>query len=284
MPDFFVFGSPKCGSSALCTYLTEHPRVCFSDPKEVNYFNTDFPSRKDMSLAEYRQYYFPELEATTTAVGEGSVRYMFSQVAAEKIRRYNPEAKIIIMVRQPVEMFHSLYYQNYAGYGETAATPEEAWRQQRQWADTPTAAAQLCQYADICKLGEHLSRVYEHFSREQVLVLFHEDFVRDPQGQWQLVQRFLGVPDDARERFPVVNRSRATRYEWIRRGLKRFSALKKRLGITAGVGNTRVVQQVLFGKKRPLAPEFRQELIEYFRGDIELLARLTKRDLSHWLR
>lgn len=284
-PNFFVFGSPKCGSSAFCDYLAAHPEICFSNKKEVNHFNTDFRSTTTApptDTAAYLERYFAAC-GDETVVGEGSVKYIFSAVAAKHIASFNPAAKLIIIVRQPVDMFLSQYYQKHAGDTDPAKTPEAAWRAQFSRDNSEPENHEL-HYARICSAGANLARVYEHFPTEQVLVIFYEDFRDNPHQVWQTTQTFLGVKDDGRTEFPVVNKSRATSSEWLRHGLQVLRRIKKKLGITAGIGNTRLVQSIIFGKKKPLSPAFRQELQDYFQDDIALLAQLTGRDLSRWQR
>ena len=111
-PDFFLIGAPKCGTTALATYLSEHPNILLSDPKEPQYFCKDLkwygnPVKSD---EDYLRRFFPGLEGSPAAiVGEASSLYLYSKVAVPNILSFQPEAKFIVMLRNPVEMAYSLH-------------------------------------------------------------------------------------------------------------------------------------------------------------------------------
>lgn len=285
-PNFFIYGSSKCGSSALATYLREHAEILFSTPKEPNYFNTDFYPKTFASDHEYVAQCFPGLAAgrSYNAVGEGSVRYIYSEEAAKNILRFNPEAKFIVLVRNPVDMFLSWYHQRYATEKEMYQDPEQAWRAQADREADNTPDARLNMYGPFCKLGEQLSRLYAVAPKEQVLVFTYDDLQANPRKVYTQTLDFLGVADDGRNDFPVVNKSRATGSELLHKLIRQYRRSKKKLGIRWGVGNTRIVQAVFFGRKKKLRPEFVRELKDYFTEDVQLLGRLLERDLSHWVR
>ena len=113
-PNFFIIGAPKCGTTALSEYLRTHPDVFFSEPKEPNYFNSDVVSKKlyyYTSLEDYLEKCFSGAEGYK-AVGEGSVRYLSSAVAVDNILKLYPNAKFIIMLRNPVDLGYSLFHQH----------------------------------------------------------------------------------------------------------------------------------------------------------------------------
>src|SRR6185312_16840962 len=100
-PNFFIIGAPKCGTTALSEYLRRHPNIGFSEQKEPHYFNDDFSSRHIYSLDEYMKC-FASNSADKVAIGEASVFYLSSRSAVRNILQHMPDAKFIVMLRDPV--------------------------------------------------------------------------------------------------------------------------------------------------------------------------------------
>ena len=100
-PNFFIIGAAKCGTSALSAYLSEHPEIYFSVPKETNFWCTDYAGLRDLariqSLDQYRSL-FAAARPEHRALGEGSVNYFRSEVAVANIRQFNPAARFILML------------------------------------------------------------------------------------------------------------------------------------------------------------------------------------------
>lgn len=282
-PNVFILGAPKCGTTAISRYLREHSAVYVSNPKETNYFCPDVRPSSYQSEMDYLETCFAD-SANYHTVVESSVMNLYSEHAVPSILAFNPEARFVVFLRHPIELFVSLYHHLFAMEIETAVSAEAAWRlQDERRAAEPTANTKLLLYSDVCQLGAQLARVYEHVPAARIHVAFYEDFARDPQTVYHALLNFLDVPTDGRTNFPVHNKSRATFTPWLQRAFRALHRFKKnRLGIKVGIGNTQLVQRLVFGKKKPLAPAFRAELLEHFRNDIELLEELTDRDLSHW--
>lgn len=232
-PNFFLIGASKCGTSALASYLREHPAVCFSDPKEPNFFNNDLHPNTYASFAEYYERVFQNPEQYSL-VGEGSVRYIYSQTAVPNILTHNPKAKLIVMLRNPVDMCESWYYEQRAAGREDAPTLEAGWRRDHAPQEDDDAHVHLRHYQSFCRLGEQLARVYAHAAREQVLVLFYDDFARDSAATYRAALSFLGAHDDGRTDFPVVNKSRATFHPAVSMLLRSYGRAKTAARDSAG--------------------------------------------------
>jgi hypothetical protein len=108
-PDFFIVGARKCGTTALAEYLREHPGIFFSDPKEPHYFAKDFHGYQPAYATDWDKYLalFSGHTPTQLRSGEGSVWYFYYDNALANIRRSIPDAKLIVMVREPADMLHS---------------------------------------------------------------------------------------------------------------------------------------------------------------------------------
>lgn len=158
-----------------------------------------------------------------------------------------------------------------------------AWVAQSTAAPEDGVAAFATNYRAICSTGAQVERLLQRVDRDHVHFIFFDEFTANPQREYARVLEFFALPDDGREDFPVVNVSRATGSQFMHRLLRAWFKFRKLTGIRLGIGQTQFVQKVFFGKKRKISEELRQELQEVFRSDIQRLAELTGRDLSHWV-
>lgn len=287
-PNFFVIGAPKCGTTSLATWLSEHPEVFFSAVKEPHYFNFDYGDRTFRTLDKYESL-FCGVRNCHLAVGEGSVRYLYSRTAVPSILKYSPEAKFIVMLRNPVEMAHALHDQMVFNGEEKEVDFQEAWQAQ-SWrnygADVPqNVDPQQLIYGNVCKVGEQLVRLYQHVPQTRVLLIDLDSIKADPRREYFRALEFLGLVDDGRSSFPVINSAKervfpalwqATR--WSNNLLRAFGMPHIRLGITAFMS-----ERLRRERPRPrLGRRMRAELADYFTDDVRLVERLTGWDLTHW--
>jgi len=104
-PDLFIVGAPRSGTTALYEYLRSHPDIFMCTPKEPNYFSFDMNRPRAANTEE--EYLRLFKNAHEKVAGEASVWYLYSKVAIAEIMRFNPDAKIIAMVRSPIDWFRS---------------------------------------------------------------------------------------------------------------------------------------------------------------------------------
>jgi len=296
-PNFFIVGAPKCGTTALHEYLRLHPNIFLPKLKEPHFFATDlgaYPTVK--TLDEYTKLFAASMPEQLR-IGESSVYYLRSAVALANIREFNPEARIIAMFRNPVDMVHALHGQLlYVGI-ETVADFETAWRLQErrsQGTELPPKIRSplLLQYSQVGQLGTQARRLLATFPREQVKLILYDDFAAAPQRIYDEVVGFLGVPHDGRTDFPRVNESKRARLDWLRDFSRKppptlhraFRALKRAIGPeeVSAVKKKIVALNTVKASRSPLAPAFRAELVEVFRDEVALLAEVLQRDLSRW--
>jgi hypothetical protein len=296
-PSFFIVGAPKCGTTAIYEYLRPHPNIFMPEIKEPHFFARDLGTYPRIKTLEDYRALFAGATETHLQVGEASVYYLRSSVAIPNIREFNPDAKLIAMFRNPVDMVYSLHSQLLHVSEETVADFETAWRLQGRRArglDLPPGIRSplLVQYFQVGQFGTQTERLLSCFPREQVKLILYDDFAASPQRVYDEVIGFLDVPHDGRTEFPRINENKGARLPWLRRfyrkppptlrgavrGLKRavggepISAAKKKL----------VALNTVRERRRPLPPELRAELVAVFRDEVVLLGRLMNRDLSHW--
>lgn len=289
-PNFFIIGGPKCGTTSMSEYLREHPDVFFSDPKEPHFFNTDFSDkkRKVHSKDEYLKLF--EGAAGYKAVGEGSVFYLFSKEAVPNILKFNPDAKFIVMIRNPVDMAYSLYYQYLKTGVENKGNFNEAWQAQTERAignDVPELCkdSKMLLYGSVCKIGDQLNTLYKHVDRDKVLIIFLDDMKENMYQEYKRVLHFLELQDTKRSEFPVVNRSKVPKSTFLLKLINFIGNLKRKLSINISFGILNVFKdKILIRKKRPqLNPSLKKDLTLYFKEDIADIEDITSRDLSFWI-
>jgi hypothetical protein len=134
-PNFFIVGAPKCGTTALRQYLLGHPATFFCEPKEPHYFATDFPSHRYVDSEQNYLRLFDPAGRECTRIGEASSWYLYSRDALANIRRFDPDAKIIAMLRNPIEMTPSLHAQLLRDFAESEPDLRRAWDLQEERRD-----------------------------------------------------------------------------------------------------------------------------------------------------
>jgi len=292
VPTFFIIGAPKCGTTSLSAYLADHPEVHFSEPKEPKYFHTDFDERHRTTLtpAEYEHCFAPLPDPPPRAVGEGTVWYLYSRAAVPNILQLNPEAKFIVMVRNPIELAHSLHAQFVYGGYEDIADFERAWHRQgtrRQAGRLPLLCPdrKLLLYGEVAALGSQLERLFALAPPGNVHVVVFDDFVRDTRACYARLLAFLSLSPHDVTIFEQRNRNRAVTRPGLVRLLHRLAGIKRRLGVRRSFGVWGRLESALAQPtaRSPLPASFHDELCDYFSDEVALLSRQLQRDLSGWL-
>lgn len=287
-PNFFIIGAPKCGTTALASYMETNPQIFICSPKEPHYFSTDIDWQTITNRDDYLLL-FSRTKNSHRAIGEGSVFYLFSKVAIPNIINFNSNAKFIVMLRNPLELVESLHAENRKSGSEQFDDFEAAWRAQgARLIHPPSRNPNAHQYEAVAKLGEQLERLYSVVDKSRVHVVLFDDFNKNPRTSYQNVLKFLDVDDDQRTVFEKINKKYT--YRSIRVN-QMITAVSDYFGLSSVAHKplkyiSDVIRQLnyLSPSYPPLRPEFKQELISVFHDDVLLLGRLLDRDLSHWLK
>lgn len=297
MPNTFVVGAPKCGTTALCDYLNQHPQAFVSRIKEPHYFvKEEMPGKASRMDWNRYQSLFMESSDEHKVRAEGSVWYLYSQTALANIHDFNPDARIIAMLRRPDEMVYSMHNQAVVGFGEDILDFNEAWRvaingnQRASFPKLCDEPSKLC-YDRIARYAEQLERVYRHFPADQVHVVFYDDFKQRTEESYQQVLQFLGLPAHDID-FKRINESRVVRNRIIGRFLRKppksvlqlTGLIRKATGIKSlGWRDKLARANVKTVARKKLDESVRIEIVDAYKSDILKLQLLCKRDLSDWL-
>lgn len=304
IPDFFLVGAPKCGTTSMNDHLRQHPEIFMPPGKEFHHFGSDLKKNpKYRSTDEYLSLFADVKDEKR--VGEASVLSLYSRVAAKEIKNFNPDSRILIMLRNPVDMLFSYHAHLYYSHIEDivdfrAALEKEASRRQPfQYGDdgyeckSYENTLDLRVYRDVVKYSEQVKRYFDAFGRENVRVIIFDDFKNDTPGVYRKTLEFLDVDTDFRPNFRVLNPNRAFfgggshRVVWrpprlLRSVARRMLSREQRDWLTGLVFHRLMSKFAPRATRDSMDPELKAELRKQFVPEIEKLSALLGRDLSHW--
>lgn len=301
LPTFVVAGAAKSGTTALLHYLRQHPDVYLPLHEEPSFFAFEGqppsytgPDGKPpainghavTSLAAFSALYADA--PADAARGDVSPAYLYVREAPASIARHIQDAKVVCILRHPVERAWSAFMHAMREGREPLGDFEAALE-----AEPGRIAAHcglLWRYADLGRYSEQLRRYYAVFDRRQLKVMLYDDLRDDPVAACQELQRFIGVdPTFAPDVSIVHNASGIPRSRALHRILKRQGDLAQRLkrAVPSGAREQLARWQVRLTsgnlRRETLDPALRARLLPRFRADIEELSQLIDRDLDHWL-
>ena len=306
LPDFFLAGHPKSGTTALYEALRRHPQIYMPDCKEPWFFAPELrertpprPEGTPATLAEYAALF--AAAGPGQRAGEASAEYLWSHGAAAAIAEVQPAAKVIAVLREPASFLHSLHLQFLQTYVETEpdlrrALALESERREGRSIPRHTYWPAALLYSEHVRYTEQLARYYEALSREQVLVLVYDDFRRDPGDFVRTVLRFLDVDESVELHAPEANptvRARSQRLHELvhavgvgRGPVSRAAKTAIKAVTPAGLRRRALYaaqERLVFGP--PPAPDeaLMAELRRRYRPEVERLAEHLGRDLvAEW--
>jgi len=299
---FFIVGAPRCGTTAMSSYLRQHPQVCFSRPKETNFFvSTEDGISVDVQRSKFLDSFFTGRDGEKQMLGEGSVSTLYSVQALKRAQRLFPNAKFIVMLRDPLAMLRSYHGRMLFLRQETEKDFQAAWDLQKARAagnHIPKRCfdPRLLQYREVARLGHYTAQLFDAVGRERCLPILFEDFTADTATVYRRTLTFLGLRDDGRREFKRKNPERR-----FKRGFLQdlytgavFGQLGNSVVLTPTQLNrlarlTRPLRKRIKHRNsidvvpRRFEPALAKRLRAVFHDDVEHLSRLLQRDLSHWL-
>ncbi|MGP1375745.1 MAG: sulfotransferase family protein [Almyronema sp.] len=299
-PSFFIVGAPKCGTTALCKYLNRHPDIFIPQLKELHYFDTDLKTKsKAHSRSEYLALF---ADGAGKICGEGTPTYLYSKTAAEEIYRFEPKAKIIIMLREPISMMYALHSQHlFNGSSETVPDFEKALmlepeRKIGKHIPDRCVEPKILFYREIASFTAQVKRYLDIFGKAQVKIILFDEFTQATEKICQETFLFLGVNPTFETDFSPINANKKVRSYFLQKLLKyppaEVLAVGKYLVPLPQSWRRKLLETTKAALKRlnteqkprpPLATSLKKRLSEEFVLEVQQLANLIGRDLNHWL-
>jgi hypothetical protein len=288
MPNFLIVGAMKSGTTALYYYLEQHPDVYMSPVKEPNFFSQgpENAAGAVTHIGAYRDLFGGV--SGETAIGEASHSYLYEPRAAAEIKRFIPGAKLIAILRNPVDRAYS----HFLHMVRNGTEPLDDFAQALQEDEVRVHSERTFQdYIGRGLYYNQLKRYFGTFPREQVRVYLYEDLSGAPISTVQDAFRFLEVDDSF---VPDVSLQRNVsgypKYNTLDRVLRSQSRVKHALKIYLPARLRWRLSQAFDDLKTrnlveppPIQPEVRRQLIEVYREDVLKVQELIHRDLSGWL-
>jgi hypothetical protein len=300
LPNFLIIGAAKSGTTSLYYHLKQHPDIYLSPIKETNFFalegeTLDFRGPFDhgkgcigeFSITKYSDYIKLYSKATGyKAVGEASPLYLYHPKAPSNIKKYVPHAKLIAILRNPIERAYSSYLQFRRDGREPEsdffiALSKEEERIRDNW-------EHMWHYTKMGFYASQIKRYYNFFSKDQIKILLYDDFVDNTEGVVRDICAFIGVdPEVSINTSQRHNASAEPRREWLHKLMwappktVRYSigllpeALKKPL--------RKPVFEFIYNKSG-IPRQSKRYLKKIFQSEIHELSVLIGRDLRSWLK
>jgi len=309
LPNFFIVGAAKAGTTSLYNYLVEHSDVYMSPIKEPNYFSKDIRFEdfridyKKTSYIDFNKYFsslplkflhiaYIEKQKDYEKLFEGSENYkvrgeisnsyLFSKKAAEEIRNNIPDAKILIVLRNPIERAYSHYLMDARGgyTGDSFRTAvEKDWNKKRKGWGISSVYLELGMYAT------QVERFLIQFPKEQIQIMLFDDLKKDPLSFVKKVYSFLDIDlsqIDQKIFSGTHNKSTMPKFKKIFHFLKNFPGMSVVIKLLPKKIKTKLESIFLMNKTPKLSREDREYFYPYFEKEITDLECLTGLDLSSW--
>ena len=228
-PNLFIVGQPKSGTTALHQFLGQHPEIFMSSIKEPHFFCSDFHLESDRAYGKQRFFDFRSESAYlqlfskangAKIAGESSTNYLYSQVAAEKIHNFNPDAKIIIILREPAKYLYSLH-SHYVKFTEenepdflTALAIEEDRLAEKITSPRVTSPSYLY-YNRRVQYYQQVKRYCDRFAPEQIKIVVFEEFKAANERVYREILEFLGVDSNFTPEYDAVNVNKEVKFPAI---------------------------------------------------------------------
>lgn len=281
LPNFLICGAPKAGTTALYAILSQHPDICMSSIKETDFFQHNY-CKGLLWLESCFSHYSGE-----KAIGEASPGNMIHPLAAERILFHIPDAKIILILRDPVERAYSQYWHSIMlglqdpniDFSSIIRDPENSWGRR---------------IIELGMYGEQISRYQEHFPMSQILILFFEDFKSSPESTLRKIYGFLEIEKNFNAEVNKENYTKYPRNFFLYSKLYSLWRPTQRL-IESQLGHwpivmTKNVRSFIRGKlfefknnsTTQLSEEDRKYLSSVYASSNKYLSSILSKDLSHW--
>ncbi|MEL6578294.1 MAG: sulfotransferase [Cyanobacteria bacterium J06621_12] len=303
-PNLFIVGQPKSGTTALHQFLGQHPEVYMSSIKEPHFFCSDFHLESDRAYGKQRFFDFRSESAylqlfnkakNVKIAGESSTNYLYSQVAAEKIYNFNPDAKIIIILREPAKFLYSLH-SHYVKFTEenepdfmTALSLENKRKAEEEFLSSRVTSPSYLYYSQRVQYYQQVKRYCDRFSPQQVKVIVFEEFKSNNEAVFKEVLEFLAVDSNFTPEYAAVNVNKEVKFKSINSLINNplVKSISKNLLSQEFNEFVRdnIVEKFLWHQapKAKMPEEIKTQLMEQYRPEVVKISELLGLDLiSKW--
>jgi hypothetical protein len=299
LPNFFLIGTAKGGTTSIHYYLSQHPDVLVSEPKEPLFFQAEYERGVDYYMCTYFKSYNGQ-----KVVVDAAPQHLYLPYVARRIQATVPTARLAVICRDPVDRAISSYWQSASRGVETKPFEEAIQRNIERMSYGPCFETdeEGIHYAEIANKGkDHLQRAFGFyiepgyyaryiemyqslFGEDKLKILFFEDLQRDPSGTIHQLLDFLGLPPIALQDVSAQNEAISKPAASMIRLLGGIPVVQRisphlRTRIKRQIGRFLSVGQNV---KLNVSPAARRRLVEHYRPHNRRLAEITGRDLSHW--
>ena len=288
-PNFFIIGAPKAGTTSLYNYLTEHPNIYMSKIKGPHYFAADLNNKRRLikTKKEYLDL-FKDAEDNHTCIGEASVLYLYSKKAIKNIYENYPDSKLIIILRNPVDIVQSWHAEKVWGMNENIEDIEEAWELDRnRKLNEKKYEEDVFDYSGIAMFGNQIDSALNYFPEKQIKVINFDDFISDTKNVYDDVINFLGLPYHNKSVFPINNAYKKYRIKWIQNFLTHppkfilffLGSIKAIFHINRLNYMKNIIQLNTHNPPKPiLSNKFNKSIINNYYEDIYNMSKTLKKD------
>ena len=287
--DFFIVGAPKAGTTSLYNYLNEHFEIEMSSQKEPDFFSDQSFKNQELYYGKDRidtieKYHALFQREDVLLRGEASVSYLFYQDVPYKISKYNPNAKIIVMLRNPIDRAFSHYLMDYR-LGLVSQSFDSIIQKTSKHQNRHLFYQQ---YIELGEYSKQIKRYLEVFSNENICIIDYEDFKNNTSDVVNTVFVFLGLENNINSHSYLMrkhNTYSAPRNKIVQK-MYSFVFVRKMLAIILPKTLIRVIRNLLFirDKKPRISDSTRDFLKRHFESDVIELSKLLNKDFSKWIR
>lgn len=192
--NFLVVGTQKGGTTALYSYLNDHPKILMSEQKEVHFFDTEMNFNKEIDYDKYHSY-FQYTKNETRLLGEATPIYMYWENSIKRIYDYNHDMKLIIILRNPIERAYSHWNMERDKGKDNLSFHDAIHTEKERCSSSLPLQHRVYSYIDRGLYSKQLKNIYQHFPKEQVLILKSEDLKNNVIETLKKVSTFLNIQD-----------------------------------------------------------------------------------------
>lgn len=279
-PNFFIVGTPRGGTTSLYSYLENHPEIYLPSLKEPHFFSvpevldTYYKTTIIEDENTYMNLYKDVKEQE--AIGDLSTSYLFNKNSPERIKQFNPEARIIMVLRSPADRAISHYLMDYnLGYIDVPFF--EVIKEKEKYSIF---------YREYIELGYYEAQIknyYRFFDKSKILIVLSDELFSNPKKTISKVYNFIGVNNSyLPNSLEIYNQYSKPKFRLIKK-INHSKTIKYILNNMPNGLKTKIKERLYTDKKKPELTKEKEFLKKMYKEDINETANFINRDLSAWI-